>query len=198
MREKLVKDVWRTAEFVFIPIGDVLKRVRAETGEPVPVFGVCDNEHTGRGEVALWPSPTNTSPSYPSSTNQPPTLHPPPQPAHPAPLSSLKTSWFSEWRAEELCVCVCVQELRGWMAQCSSQEHEYSVLLLTDRPAHSHSAFSLFKLTSLSACHEYRPVLRNVHTNAHKQPHRARVRIPGYDGNINFKRVYNPHTVFCI
>lgn len=73
----------------------------------------------------------------------------------PHPLSPVKTSWFSQWCHQELCVCVwvgvgaCVWE-RGrdrwrWMAQCVSQGHEYSALLLTHRSAHSHSAFPTFQ-----------------------------------------------------
>lgn len=129
---------------------------------------VCSNEHAGDGG-RLFSAPRLPTP--------PPVMHclpaslpiSPPSPiigSHRVPLSS-KDKWLSE-QSLELCVCVCERHRESktwrWMAQCFSHGCECNVLLLTDRRAHSHSAFPFLHLISLSSCYEYRLVLGNLHT----------------------------------
>lgn len=83
---------------------------------------------------------------------------------------------------------MCVYELKGWMAQCFSQGPECSVLLLTDRHAHSHSAFPLSNsFLCLSPCYEYRPMLwdTQLHTT---ETHMLLWEGPGHDGAVNLRK----------
>lgn len=155
-KERTVEKCLIQCSWVLIPISC---RVNLRVVS-LSVFRVCDNEHSERmGDAALWPSPTHTSPSSQSAY----------LPASPIPGSPPSSSHPSK---DKLVLRVARPrdvygyELWTWMAQCFSQGHEYSALLLRDRPAHSHPAFPLFKLT-ISSCYEYRSVLRKIQISPH-------------------------------
>lgn len=165
----------------------VLKHIRAETAEPVTVFGYVimnilghnalwvrgqpppsqNVRHTGRGEVALWPT---------AHTRPPPAihclpaciLHPPSHPARPAPLLYLKTSWFSGDKTQNrVWVCLCVH-MCLWTLGVNGLVFLTGTWIQCVAPDRQACSFTLFKLIFLPSGFEYRPLLRNIHADPHR------------------------------
>lgn len=147
-----------------------------------------NNEHTRMGEVALWPTSSNTSPSQTSGTSLPPhfylTLHPPSQPARPALLSTLQTSCFSEW---PWAVCVHTVGMNGsvffletWMQCVAPDRQAYSFTLLF----HFSNSLLFHPPMNAGLCWE---TYTQIHTNSHTDT-----------GTISFKKVYSPHIFLFI